>query len=122
MEIELWVPPHISEECIVSKANEWMRKYPDMPPYARFIQDYISSAWPIMWHLKTKNTIIIDGRKAMLRKVEPSEEIERDICPICHNTLSGGHETLSCAHSFHTMCIHRWLRCANTCPVCRTKV
>ena len=75
-----------------------------------------------MWHLKTKNTIIIDGRKALMHVVESESDSESDICPICHNTLSGGQETLRCAHSFHTMCIHRWLRCANTCPVCRTKV
>ena len=122
MEIELWVPPHISDESIVLKANEWMVKYPSMPPYTRFIQDYISSAWPIMWHLKTKNIIIITDRMASVRVLEESIEREPDICPICHNILSYGQETLRCAHTFHTMCIHRWLRCADTCPVCRTKV
>lgn len=34
--------------------DEWTAKHPNMPPYERFLQDYISSHWPILWHMKRK--------------------------------------------------------------------
>jgi hypothetical protein len=118
-ELRLWVPPHISAEEIVEKANEWLVQNPETPPLARLIQDYVSSAWPLMWHLQTQTTFLLTSRMV---SVVDSCTPDESICPICHNVLAGGQELLECRHSFHTMCIHRWLRCANTCPVCRTEV
>lgn len=121
MDIELWVPPHISDDDVVKCVNDWLAKYPDTPPYARFVQDYVSSAWPMLWHLKTKMDVNIVERCATVP--EPRDPADEEaICAICHNRLAGGEETLVCQHTFHTMCIHRWLGRANTCPVCRTKV
>lgn len=116
MNVEIWAPPNLSKNCIRDKVKEWMRLHPNTPPYQRFLQDYISSQWPILWHLKTKFILSLDS------EIESENAVEEDICSICHCHLNLGIETLDCGHAFHTMCIHRWLQRANTCPNCRAEL
>ena len=72
-----------------------------------------------MWHLKTPFEFVVDVET---RTVSSSADVTvyENLCSICHNALACGTEQLSgCGHVFHTMCIHRWLRYCNTCPLCR---
>jgi len=117
--IELWAPPSLSSETIVEKVNEWIVRNPSKPHFQRFLQEYIDSTWPTMWHLKTSFQLTIVNKEA---QCEHREHDPDNICPICHCPTENGTERLQCNHIFHTMCIHRWLQYASTCPVCRTKL
>ena len=119
MEIQLWAPPQLSSSDIALKANEWIQKHPDMPPFTRFLQDYVSSAWPCMWQAKIPYTVRIVGDCVIPIDTENTKD---DICAICYNDLGNGTEKLRCNHTFHTMCIHQWLRKNNTCPLCRSSI
>lgn len=114
MEVVLWAPPNISRACVREKVNEWKRKNPNLPPYERFLQDYISSLWPVLWHLKRK--FVLDMSPGA---EDVDEDPSEDVCPICRCVLGLGTETMTCNHRFHTMCIHRWMQRSETCPVCR---
>lgn len=124
-ELSVWAPPDISAQSLHSKVNEWMRLNPTKPPYERFIQDYISSQWPIMWHLKTEHKVIInrDERYAIAESTEDGQvSTGGEVCAICHNELGIAAFELPCRHMYHTMCIHTWLRRSQTCPMCRATV
>ncbi len=128
-ELSVWAPPDISPQSLHSKVNEWMRLNPTKPPYERFIQDYISSQWPIMWHLKTEHKVTInkDERHAVPPVVPAGcpvvqQTTDAEICAISHNVLGMDAFALSCRHAYHTMCIHTWLRRSQTCPMCRATV
>jgi hypothetical protein len=116
MSIELWAPPNLSKCCLREKVEEWRRKNPNTPPYERFIQDYISSQWPVLWHLKRK--FILDLNSCS----DDEEETPDDLCSICRCELGLGTESMQCGHRFHTMCIHRWMQRSETCPVCRASL
>ncbi len=116
---ELWAPPNIASETLADKINEWIVSNPSKPPYKAFIQQYIDSTWPIMWHLKTSFKVNIVNNKVEIEQMPHNND---EICAICHCPVDNGTETLECNHIFHTMCIHRWLQYASTCPVCRTKL
>ena len=118
MEVVLWAPPNLSRGCIRAKVDEWKRKNPNTPPYERFLQDYISSQWPVLWHLKRKFVLNLDSVDDGTDSEDPSE----DVCSICRCTLGLGTETMACNHRFHTMCIHRWIQRSSTCPVCRASL
>lgn len=120
MQVQLWAPPQLSSIDVAMKANEWIEKHPDMPPFPRFLQDYVSSAWPSLWQAKIPYLVSIV--KDCVIPIESEQQKTFDICAICHNDLSCGVEVLSCKHAFHTMCIHQWLRQKQTCPVCRAIV
>lgn len=53
-----------------------------------------------------------------------------DTCPVCLDVPEPEHTaqthkgvvTLSCSHSYHKVCINRWLSKEKTCPSCRTVV
>lgn len=122
MEVRIWAPPHVTPHSVSIKLNEWMRKHPSKPPFVCFLQDYVSSAWPILWHLATPVEFVVDVER---RTVSPvcSSGVDSELCSICHGVLDCGTEQLvGCAHVFHTMCIHRWLRYCNTCPLCRRTI
>ena len=129
-ELSVWAPPDVSIHSLHSKVNEWMRLNPTKPPYERFIQDYISSQWPIMWHLKTEHKVTInkDERYAIAETTAAETtaagqvSMESEVCAICHNELGMDAFALSCRHAYHTMCIHTWLRRSQTCPMCRAPV
>ncbi|KAK4779869.1 hypothetical protein SAY87_015975 [Trapa incisa] len=42
-------------------------------------------------------------------------------CSICHDGFEPGNETgrLDCGHSYHIRCLKQWLRCKNSCPICK---
>jgi hypothetical protein len=42
-------------------------------------------------------------------------------CPICLDQYEADERmrTLPCAHSYHMLCIDKWLASRNTCPICR---
>lgn len=119
-QICVWAPSNIGLSEVVIKINEWMHCHPSKPPYERFLQDHVSSEWPVMWHLKSPFYVSIDiqSRKVLLEENKENEKSE-EICPICHNSLGVGVEILSCRHVFHTICLHQWLRRKSTCPMCR---
>ena len=51
---------------------------------------------------------------------EDENEHEEVNCTIClENILLSDKETLICNHSFHEICINRWLSTNTNCPVCR---
>ncbi len=119
--VSVWAPPAACPN-VCAKVNEWMRDNPLKPPYARFIQDYISSQWPVMWHLKVEYKVRIDKRERLAVREDAGSVAPSGMCAICHNDLGGAVEQLHCRHVFHSMCIHTWLRRANTCPMCRAVV
>lgn len=114
MAIEIWAPPNLTTQCIREKVDEWIVQHPNTPPFERFLQEHISSHWPVLWHLKTKFILHLDSDTEPETSAEPVE-----LCSICRCDLNFGTETLTCSHKFHTMCIHRWLQRSSTCPVCR---
>jgi len=116
MSLELWAPPNIDKSCLHDKIEEWQRLHPNTHPYARFIQDYIDSCWPVLWHLKRKFVLHLD------RDFDDEDLVPELMCAICRNDLGLGSETMSCGHLFHTMCIHRWLQRQTTCPLCRASL
>lgn len=116
MQVEIWGPPNVSIVCIREKVDEWCLKHPNMPPYERFLQDYVSSQWPLLWHMKRK--FVLDLSVPVESILEPASET----CSICQNSLDYGSETFACGHIFHTMCIHRWLQRSTTCPLCRCQL
>ena len=118
-QVELWAPPHLDSEDIASAMNHWMEQHPDRPPFQRALQDHISSMWPVLWHLKTKFIIEVDKNTRLAKGHEEKNYSFDNICAICQNELKSGTETLPCEHKFHTMCIHKWLRRSDTCPLCR---
>lgn len=119
MDIEIWAPPTVSPDSISDKLNEWMQQNPSKPPFTRFLQDHISSEWPVFWHLKIAHKIKLNIQERLA--VPPKEVIDSDldICSICYCTLDAGSERLECNHMFHTMCLHQWFRYQSTCPMCR---
>jgi hypothetical protein len=122
MQIEIWAPPTISIYNIQTKLNEWMQLHPSKPPFERFLQDHISSEWPVFWHLKTMFIFQIDYNERVASPVEDVENVLIENCSICYNTLESGSEILTCRHEFHTMCLHKWLRYNSTCPLCRAEI
>lgn len=121
--VSLWAPPNVGCESLCDNVNEWMRLNPSKYPYERFIQDFVSSRWPMMWHLKTEHAVWINvEERVALHDADAPGVISSPVCAICHNVLGGAVERLACNHVFHTMCIHTWLRRADTCPMCRAVV
>ena len=58
----------------------------------------------------------------MLRPVRlRQEELEKEICSICHSFLRYGRATrlVPCGHAFHIECVRRWLLIRGDCPMCR---
>lgn len=44
------------------------------------------------------------------------------VCPICLDDFETGAVSLKrCGHSFHAVCLWKWMEIQNTCPLCRTK-
>ena len=117
--IQLWAQPFLTPDCIVEKVKEWQRLHPTKPPFGRFLQDFMDSTWPTLWHLKTTFDIIIDNGTVTTSTVDRSDI---EMCAICRCSLHLGVEKLPCQHVFHTMCLHQWLQYASTCPVCRGQV
>ena len=115
----VWAPSNVGYSQVNNKINNWMRCHPTKPPYERFIQDHLSSTWPILWHLKSPFYVSIDRLARKVVEEERVENKEEEICPICHNALGLGIETLTCRHVFHTTCLHQWLQRSSTCPMCR---
>ena len=120
MEVEIWAPPTVSTDNIARKLNEWMCIHPTKPPFQRFLQDYVSSEWPVFWHLKIAHKLEIDPRSRTACEIENNCPVEH-ICSICHSSLDSGIETLDCDHRFHTMCVQMWFRYKSTCPLCRAQ-
>lgn len=123
-QLSVWAPPDVCSDSLCSKVNEWMAQNPSKPPYERFIQDYVSSQWPVMWHLRIEYKVLIDKSERFVWP-EVSNDVgdtPNELCAICHNSLGGAVEHLACRHVFHSMCIHTWLRRADTCPMCRAVV
>ena len=45
------------------------------------------------------------------------------VCPICMDPIDDAElEIFMCLHSFHRVCIARWLRLKRTCPLCREEI
>lgn len=42
-----------------------------------------------------------------------------DQCSICLNMISKNRKRLVCSHSFHNLCISKWLATDQRCPICR---
>jgi len=117
--IQLWAPPFVTAECVVEKVKEWQRLHPKKPPFVRFLQDYLDSTWPTLWHLKTTFDITIDRDTVTTSTVSTTMN---EICAICRCALNLSVEKLPCQHVFHTMCLYKWLQYAPTCPICRAQV
>ena len=126
-EVLVWAPPQISNDAIALKINTFLKANPAKPPYERFIQDCISSHWPVMWHLKIEHKILIDKNERVVvsqpdDNEADNEDDDKENCAICYNNLNPSSEVLSCGHCFHTMCIYKWLKRSNTCPMCRATI
>lgn len=44
-----------------------------------------------------------------------------ECCSICYDVIEDK-ATLSCSHSFCSLCIHQWLENHETCPLCRANI
>jgi plasmid stabilization system protein ParE len=64
------------------------------------------------------------GRRPSLRPAERAveeEDQDKDVCAVCLSEMVGGEMvcSLACKHSFHHVCIARWLRVSVACPLCK---
>jgi hypothetical protein len=41
-------------------------------------------------------------------------------CIICYNQLDNDDIKQECGHSFHTLCLYKWILESDTCPICRS--
>lgn len=124
-ELSVWAPPNMSTESLCLKVNEWMEINTTKPPYKRFIQEYVSSLWPVLWHLKIEYKIHVNvfERYVIPSNSESSENVvSTELCAICHENVGPYGVSLTCQHTYHTGCIHQWLRRSLTCPLCRAPV
>ncbi|XP_055621447.1 E3 ubiquitin-protein ligase RNF13-like [Toxorhynchites rutilus septentrionalis] len=48
--------------------------------------------------------------------------VKRSNCVICLEPVLGEPKFLTCAHSFHSDCIDRWLELKDECPTCRHRL
>ena len=50
----------------------------------------------------------------------------QEICAICYDDMSDGNRgrgiNLSCGHSFHSICIDKWIQTKAVCPKCNAKI
>lgn len=53
-----------------------------------------------------------------------SSSDDRDKCFVCLDLFKNDEEisTLPCLHRFHSICVNRWLRQSNTCPICKNSI
>lgn len=75
------------------------------------------------------NLRLLTGQKLYsLKEVNVEEIPEPDrLCAICYEDFEVGENAFpvietDCQHRFHRMCIKRWLRLKNVCPLCHRKV
>jgi hypothetical protein len=55
-----------------------------------------------------------------IRETNETKENETTMCTICLELIEENEKnTLGCNHSFHNICINRWLSTNTNCPVCR---
>tara|TARA_Y100000389_G_scaffold164614_1_gene168441 strand:- start:39819 stop:40136 length:318 start_codon:yes stop_codon:yes gene_type:complete len=59
-----------------------------------------------------------EGVEMFCRHHVPKSE---EKCVICMSGLYDEH-IIPCGHSFHTKCIHKWMKRHNTCPICRKNI
>lgn len=47
-----------------------------------------------------------------------------ETCSICLDQIesTGDTKTTPCSHTFHTLCLDKWLKKSNSCPYCRKEV
>ena len=51
------------------------------------------------------------------------DQFEKEVrCPICLGRVSNASKPSSCIHIFCSLCINKWLKLSNKCPVCRTQI
>lgn len=47
-------------------------------------------------------------------------------CIICNEQINNNKIITECSHTFHTLCIHKWINLPNnnynTCPICRKNI
>ncbi|XP_029656926.1 E3 ubiquitin-protein ligase DZIP3 [Octopus sinensis] len=76
---------------------------------------------------KPPDTVALNTSKKTV-KVPPDlrasgSKSEIPLCSICHDTLHNDKiNKLQCGHSYHDLCIRKWLEIQKTCPTCRVLV
>lgn len=81
-----------------------------------------SSASPTLSPVSTPNELSFRRTIDYINegKSETSDDIEEITCTICLENISEvDNNTLICNHSFHDICINRWLATNTNCPICR---
>ena len=68
--------------------------------------------------------LYLKNKKIKGRKIELSDELLLDECPICLDNYQVNRDimNLDCNHIFHHDCINLWLKDNNTCPQCRENI
>lgn len=50
-----------------------------------------------------------------------TEAMSDQVCPICHEDFEDKVYLPDCPHNFCFVCIHRWSKVTNTCPLCKVE-
>ena len=65
---------------------------------------------------------LVNQRLDALKVVEEQELLDNDdICPICLEELHSARIT-RCSHIFHKLCLKKWLKIQNRCPLCQSVI
>ena len=77
----------------------------------------IRDGWQSISHRR-----LVNQRLNALKEVEQQQLLDNDdICPIC---LEGMHSAriTPCSHIFHKLCLKKWLKIQNRCPLCQSVI
>eukprot|EP00112_Aurelia_sp_Birch-Aquarium-sp1_P024010 Seg7397.1 transcript_id=Seg7397.1/GoldUCD/mRNA.D3Y31 product="RING finger protein 145" protein_id=Seg7397.1/GoldUCD/D3Y31 len=77
----------------------------------------IRDGWQSISHRR-----LINQRLDALKEVAEQELLDNDdICPICLEELHSARIT-PCSHIFHKLCLKKWLKIQNRCPLCQSVI
>jgi hypothetical protein len=87
-------------------------------------------------HPESIQLVLTDLDSLAIGKLHPLAEVyfeenqdqtlceKEDVCVICIETITyqRNRRVLSCGHTFHKMCVLRWLKTKKSCPTCRLDI
>jgi len=115
--MEIWIPANANLERLEQNINRWIQRCTEFP-YIYKIQDRINSMYPTMGIQKIMYIVEMEGGCIKI----PYQHIPKKSCSICLEADRECFETLPCGHAFHVVCINKWFKNINTCPLCRTTI
>jgi hypothetical protein len=61
-------------------------------------------------------------RNTVVKTYDETTVLENPMCSICLTDITLNKKELICKHTYHKVCIDKWLENKSTCPICRKEV